>query len=259
MPGVEGRIAPLSAAGIAINNAQGGGGTSFCSNKNNALNNVTPCKVGSLTKKGAKRKSPSRCLSGMVLHLLPPSLPLALRLMCSITPPLPPQSLRPSTIILQHMLSSSSLSPSLSPPFCMADCCVGLMSRMCHCCPHCLSDHRGCCGCCHCCCRHCTTLSSSYPQYLLIVDLPGYCCNGDHGGVPIPLLLFDGLVRCVALTVGASMLPLLGHPFVVASGPPPLQSRPSSYSATRGLAPLSSISWARHDVQLPMLPRRCRS
>ena len=37
----------------------GGGGTFFCSNKNNALNNVTPCKVGSLTKKGAKRKSPS--------------------------------------------------------------------------------------------------------------------------------------------------------------------------------------------------------
>ncbi len=54
------RIAPLSAAGIAIADAHRGGSTSFCSNKNDALNNASPCKVGSPKKRGAKRKSPSR-------------------------------------------------------------------------------------------------------------------------------------------------------------------------------------------------------
>jgi hypothetical protein len=81
------RIAPLSAAGIAIADAHGGGGTFFCPNKNNALNNASPCKVGSPNKRGAKRKSPSRGLGGMVLHPLPLSLPPALQLLRSITPP----------------------------------------------------------------------------------------------------------------------------------------------------------------------------
>jgi hypothetical protein len=85
------RIAPLSAAGIAVADAHGGGGTSFCSNKNNAPNNTSPGKVRSLTKRGAKRKSLSRVLGGMVLHPLPPPLPLALQLMHSITPPLSSQ------------------------------------------------------------------------------------------------------------------------------------------------------------------------
>jgi hypothetical protein len=82
--------APLSTAGIAIVDAHGGGSSPFvCSNENNAPNNSSPCKVGSPTKRGAKRKSPSRGLGGMVLHPLPPpSLP-ALRLTRSITPPLP--------------------------------------------------------------------------------------------------------------------------------------------------------------------------
>jgi hypothetical protein len=52
-------IAPLSTAGISIADALGDGGTSFCSSKNDAPNNATPHKVGSPTKRGAKRKSPS--------------------------------------------------------------------------------------------------------------------------------------------------------------------------------------------------------
>jgi hypothetical protein len=62
----------------------------------------------------------------------------------------------------------------------MADCCVGLMGRMCHQQAHCLLNR---CGCHHChrshhrC--HCTPLSSSYPQCVLIVDLAGHCCRGQ--------------------------------------------------------------------------------
>jgi hypothetical protein len=85
------RIAPLSATGIAIANAHGGSGTSFCSKENDVLNNTTPRKVGSPTKRGAKRKSPSRGLGGIVLHPLPPQSPLALQPTRSITPPPPSQ------------------------------------------------------------------------------------------------------------------------------------------------------------------------
>jgi hypothetical protein len=84
-------IAPSSAAGIAIAGAHGGGGTSFCSNENDAPNNASTCKVGSPKKRGAKRTSPSRGLGGMVLHPLPLPSPPALRPMRSITPPLPSQ------------------------------------------------------------------------------------------------------------------------------------------------------------------------
>ena len=62
----------------------------------------------------------------------------------------------------------------------MADCCVGLMGRMCHQQPHCLSNRRGCRHCHrshHRC--HCTPLSSSYPQCVLIVDLAGHCCRSQ--------------------------------------------------------------------------------
>ena len=119
-----------SAAGIAIANVHGGGGASFCLNENNALNNASPGKVGSPTKRGAKRKSPSRGLGGMVLHPLPPTSPPALQPM-RITPPLLLQSSHLSTVILQHALLSSSSLPYLSPPLRMADCCVGLMGRTC--------------------------------------------------------------------------------------------------------------------------------
>ncbi len=79
-------IAPLSAAGIVIANAHRSRGTSFLSsNKNDAPNNASPCKVGNPRKRGAKRKSPSRGLGSMVLHPLPLSLPPALRPMRSIT------------------------------------------------------------------------------------------------------------------------------------------------------------------------------
>jgi hypothetical protein len=84
-------IALLSATGTAIPDAHGGGCASFCSNKNDAPNNASPCKVGSPTKKGGERKSPSRGLGGMVSHSLPPPLPPAFQPMCSITPPPPPQ------------------------------------------------------------------------------------------------------------------------------------------------------------------------
>jgi hypothetical protein len=85
-------IAPLSAAGIAIVDAHGGSGSPFiCSNKNNAPNNASPCKVGSPTKRGAKRMFPAGGLGNMVLHPLPPPSPTALQLTCSITPPPPLQ------------------------------------------------------------------------------------------------------------------------------------------------------------------------
>jgi hypothetical protein len=79
-------IAPMSSAGIAIVDAHGGGGASFCSNKNDAPNNASPRKVGSPKKRGEKRKSPSSGLGGMVLHPLPPPSPPPLRPTRSITP-----------------------------------------------------------------------------------------------------------------------------------------------------------------------------
>ena len=85
------RIAPSSATGIAIANAHGVGGASSCSNKNDAPNNASPRKVGTPTKRGAKRKSPSRDLGGMVLHPMPLPSHLALQPTCSITPPPPLQ------------------------------------------------------------------------------------------------------------------------------------------------------------------------
>ena len=84
-------IAPLSSAGITIADAHGGDGTFFCSNKNDAPNNASPREVGSPKNRGGKRKSPSRGLGGMALHLLPLSLPPPLRLTRSITPPPPSQ------------------------------------------------------------------------------------------------------------------------------------------------------------------------
>ena len=84
--------APLSAAGIAIADAHGGGGASFCPDENDASNIESPHKVGSPKKRGVKRKSPSRGLGGMVLHPLPPPMPPALRSTRSITPPPAPPS-----------------------------------------------------------------------------------------------------------------------------------------------------------------------
>ena len=51
----------LSAASIAIAiaDAHGGGGASFCSDENDAPNNASPRKVGSPKKRGGKRKSTS--------------------------------------------------------------------------------------------------------------------------------------------------------------------------------------------------------
>jgi hypothetical protein len=86
------RIAPERATSITIANAHGGGCSPFvCSNRNNTPNYASPCKVESPTKRGTKRKSPSRGLRGMILHPLPPPLPPALQLMHSITPPPPLQ------------------------------------------------------------------------------------------------------------------------------------------------------------------------
>jgi hypothetical protein len=51
-------IAPSSAIGIAITNAHRGGGTSFCSNENDAPNNASPCKVGSPKKRGQRESLP---------------------------------------------------------------------------------------------------------------------------------------------------------------------------------------------------------
>jgi hypothetical protein len=79
-------IAPLSAAGITIIDAHKGDGAFFCSNKNDAPNNVSSHKVRSPKKEGGKRKSPSRGLGGMVLHPLPPPSPPPLRSTRSITP-----------------------------------------------------------------------------------------------------------------------------------------------------------------------------
>ena len=84
-------IAPLSAVGITIANARGGGVASFCSSKNNVPNNASPRKVRSPKKRGGKRKSPSRGLGRMALHPLPPSSPQPLRSTRSITPPPPSQ------------------------------------------------------------------------------------------------------------------------------------------------------------------------
>ena len=57
-----------------------------CSNSNNA----SPCKGGSLTKRGGQRKSPTRGLGGIVLRPLSAPLPPALQVSHSITssPPL---------------------------------------------------------------------------------------------------------------------------------------------------------------------------
>ena len=77
--------------------------------------------------------------------------------------------------------------------------------------------------------------------------------DGGCVGVSVPLSLLAGLVHRVALTASASTLSLLGPPFIVAGDPPPLQSRQSSCNGTRGLAPLSSASWARDNVQSPSL------
>jgi hypothetical protein len=80
----------LSAPGIAIADAHGGGGASFCPDENDAPNIESPRKVGSPKKRGVKRKSPSRGLGGVALHPLPPPSPPPL-LMRSITPPPPSQ------------------------------------------------------------------------------------------------------------------------------------------------------------------------
>ena len=83
-------IAPLSKAAPDIVGACGSGSASFCFNKNNVPNNASLCKIGSLTKRGAKRKSYSSGLGGMLsLHPLPLPSPLAFQTTyTSITPPL---------------------------------------------------------------------------------------------------------------------------------------------------------------------------
>jgi hypothetical protein len=67
-----------------------------CHDENGLPNNVSPHRDRSPTKSrgGTKRKSPSRGIGGMVLHLLSPPMPPALRSMRSITPPAPPSECR---------------------------------------------------------------------------------------------------------------------------------------------------------------------
>ena len=85
-------MATLSARGDVFDNAApdivdahgGGGCASFCSNENDAPNNASSCKVRSAAKRGAKRKSPSRGLGGMVLHPPPPPLHPSFQPMYSI-------------------------------------------------------------------------------------------------------------------------------------------------------------------------------
>ena len=67
-------------------------GSRHFADKNDPPNGVSPCKGDRPTKRGEKRKSPSRGLGGMVIRSLPMQLPPTIRPMHSITPPLPSQS-----------------------------------------------------------------------------------------------------------------------------------------------------------------------
>ena len=84
-----GEAASASDVGLIDNNTT-------CHNENGPPNNASPRGNGIPTKSrgGMKRKSSSRGLGGMVLHLLPPPMPPALRLTRSITPPAPPSECR---------------------------------------------------------------------------------------------------------------------------------------------------------------------
>ena len=66
-------------------------GSHHFTHENDAPNSASPGKGDRPTKRGEKRKSPSRGLGDMVLHLLPMPLPPTIRPMRSITPPLPLQ------------------------------------------------------------------------------------------------------------------------------------------------------------------------
>jgi hypothetical protein len=66
-------------------------GSRHFADKNDAPNGASPCKGDRPTKRGEKRKSPSRGLGGMVLHLLPMPLSPTIRPTRSITPPPPLQ------------------------------------------------------------------------------------------------------------------------------------------------------------------------
>jgi hypothetical protein len=66
-------------------------GSRHFADENDAPNVVSPCKGDRQTKRGEKRKSPSRGLGGMVQHPLPMPLPPTIQPMRSITPPPPSQ------------------------------------------------------------------------------------------------------------------------------------------------------------------------
>jgi hypothetical protein len=66
-------------------------GSRHFTDKNDPPNGASPCNGDRPTKRGEKRKSPSRGLGGMVIRSLPMPLPPTIRPMHSITPPLPLQ------------------------------------------------------------------------------------------------------------------------------------------------------------------------
>jgi hypothetical protein len=87
-------LAPLSAKGGMLGVAASDIGLinddASCHDENDAPNNASPPRGGSPTKRGIKRKSPSRGLGGVLCPSTPPSLP-ALRPMRRITASPPPE------------------------------------------------------------------------------------------------------------------------------------------------------------------------
>ena len=129
------------------------------------------------------------------------------------------------------------------------------MGWTCRQCPHWLLDHCGCCGCRRCRRHHCLLISSSYPRCLLIVDLAGHHCRGrwrPRQSTRPTLIACWPCPPCCPHSHRFNVA-VAGPPFVVARAPPLLQSRPSSCNTTCSLALLSSTSWARADVQSPLL------